>query len=102
MSAASDRKAMRQILPAYSLLTIPQLALFLGCGEDVAREMVDDSTIPSVRVGKRRHVDPIDAAVHVLADREGITAGEYWRIHGEATVDHVKRYVVRIRKMIAA
>lgn len=102
MSVASERKAMREILPAYSLLTIPQLAAFLGCSEDVAREMVDEGVIPSIRVGKRRHVDPIDAVVHVLADREGISAADYWERHGEATADHVRRYVARIRKMPAA
>lgn len=102
MSVASERKAMRDLLPTYSLLTIPQFARFLGCSEDTAREMVDDGVVPSVRVGKRRHIDPIDAIVHVLADREGVTAADYWRIHGEATADHARRFIVRVRKVQAA
>jgi len=93
---------MRDVLPTYSLLTIPQLAAFLGCGDDVARQMVDDGMIPSVRVGKRRHVDPIDAAVHVLADREGITAAQFWALNGDGVADLVRRYIARIRKVQAA
>lgn len=102
MSVASERKAMRELLPEYSLLSIPQLAAFLGVGEDVARAMVADRIIPSVGVGKRRQVDPMDAVVHVLAEREGVTAAAYWERHGEATADHVRRYVARIRKVQAA
>lgn len=102
MSQASERKAMADVLPAYAMLNVPKLAAFLGCSEDIAREMVDDGTIPSVRVGKRRHVDPVDAAVYVLAERDGVTAAAYWERHGEATVDHVRRYVARIRKLVAA
>jgi excisionase family DNA binding protein len=102
VSEASDRKAMRAVLPTYALLTIPELAAFLGCSNDIARVMVDDGTIPSIRVGKRRHVDPIDAAVHVLAEREGVTASAFWEKHGDAVADHVRRYVARIRRVTAA
>ncbi len=102
MSQASERKAMRELLPQYSLLTVPELGKFLGVGEDVARGMVDDGTIPSVRVGKRRHVDPIDAVVYVLAEREKVTTEDYWRRHGEATADHVARYLSRIRRVRVA
>ena len=101
MSIASERKAMRQLLPQYALLSIPELAKFLGVGEDLARDMVKDGTIPSVPMGKRRHVDPMDAVVHVLAGREGVTAAAYWERHGEATADHVRKYIVRIRRFMA-
>lgn len=93
---------MRELLPAYSLMSIPELGKFLGVGEDVARAMVQDKTIPSVGVGKRRQIDPMDAVVHVLAEREGITAAAYWERHGEATADHVRKYVARIRRVQAA
>lgn len=102
MSVASERKAMRQLLPAYALLSIPELGKFLGISEEIARGMIKAGTIPSVKVGERRHVDPMDAVVHVLAEREGITAAAYWERHGEATADHVRRYIARIRKVQAA
>lgn len=102
MSLASERKSMCDLLPTYSMLTIPQLAAFLGCSDDIARDMVDQGVIPSVRVGKRRHVDPIDAVVHVLAEREGLTPQAYWERHGESTSEHVRRYVARIRRVQAA
>lgn len=101
MSIANERRSMVELLPAYALLTIPQLAAFLGCSEDVARDMVDEKVIPSVRVGQRRHVDPMDAVVHVLADREGITAAQWWSLYGEQGVELVKRHVTRIRKLVA-
>lgn len=99
MSLASERKAIADVLPEYALLSIPKFAAFLGCSEDVARQMVEDGVVPSVTVGKRKHVDPIDAAVYFLAEREGITAAAYWEKNGEATVDHVRRLVARIRKV---
>jgi hypothetical protein len=101
VSRAQERKAMREALAGYSLMGIPELASFLGCSEDVARGLVDRREIPSVPVGGRQKVDPMDAAVHVLAGREGMSAEEYWDRHGEATADHVRRYVARIRKAIA-
>lgn len=93
---------MAEILPSYAMMTVPQVGLFLGCSEEVAREMVAEGVIPSVVVGQRRHVDPIDVVVHVLAGREGIPASVYWDRHGEATTDHVRRYIARIRKVLAA
>lgn len=102
MSLASERKTMREILPSYALLSIPELGAFLGVGEGVAREMVQAGAIPSVGVGKRRQVDPMDAVVYVLAEREGVTAAEYWRVHGEAVAEHVRRYIARIRRVTAA
>lgn len=102
MSVASERKAMRELLPAYALLSVPELANFLGVGEDLARDMVADGTIPSVPVGKRRQVDPLDAVVHVLAGREGITAAAYWERHGEQTAELARKYIARIRRVLAA
>lgn len=102
MSAAAERKAMREILPAYALMTIPEVARFLGCSEEVARAMVDDRTLPSVQVGQRRHVDPIDVAVHVLAGRDGIDAAAFWERHGEQTAELARKYVARVRRMLAA
>lgn len=92
---------MRETLAGYSLMGIPELAAFLGVSDTVARDMVDRGDIPSVPVGGRKKVDPMDAAVHVLAGREGLTATAYWERHGEATADHVRRYVARIRKIMA-
>lgn len=101
VSLAADRKAMREILPAYALMSVPEVGRFLGVGEDVAREMIDAGVIPSVKVGKRRHVDPIDLAVYVLAERAAMTADAFWAEHGEQAVDLAKRYVARIRRWVA-
>lgn len=101
MSLASDRKAIREILPEYALLSLPELGRFLGVSEEVARDMVDSKAIPSVRVGQRRMVDPMDAVVYVLAEREGITAAAYWELHGEQTAELARKYVARIRRMVA-
>lgn len=101
MSVASERKAIRDLLPAYSLMSIPDLAHFLGVSEDVAREMVEDKVIPSIRVGSRRMVDPMDAAVYVLAEREGVSVEDFWDAHGDAAVDLAKKYFARVRRFVA-
>lgn len=101
MSLAADRAAMRDVLPRYALLSAPEMARVLGCGEDVAREMLETGIVPSVRVGKRRHVDPIDLAVYILAERAGMTAEAYWAQHGDQAVELAKRYVARIRRWVA-
>lgn len=93
---------MRELLPAYALLGTTEVAAFLSVGEDVAREMIDAGTIPSVRVGKRRMVDPVDLVVYVLAEREKMTAEAYWQLHGEQTAELARKYVARIRKVVAA
>ena len=98
MSRAQERKAMRETLAGYSLMGIPELAAFLGASEAIARDMVERGVIPSVLVGERQKVDPMDAAVHVLACRENISAAAYWERHGEATAELVRRYVARIRR----
>jgi hypothetical protein len=109
MSRASERKAMVETLAGYSLMGVPKLAAFLDCSEAVVRALVDDGVIPSTRVGGRSKVDPMDAAVHLLAGREGLftSAGHpdhaaYWTRHGEATAEHVRRYVTRIRRATGA
>lgn len=101
MSIASERRSIVDLLPAYALLSIPQLAAVLGCGEDVAREMVDAKVIPSIRIGARRMVDPMDAAVYVLAEREGVSVEDFWDAHGDAAVDLAKKYFARVRRFVA-
>ena len=32
---------------------------------------------------------------------EGVTVEAYWEEHGEASVDHARRYIRRIRKLLA-
>lgn len=102
MSVAAERKALRDLLPRYALMSAPEVGAFLGVGEDVARDMIDAGTIPSVRVGKRRMVDPIDLVVYVLAEREGVTSAQFWAIHGEATAELAAKHVARIRRVLAA
>lgn len=99
MSIASERKRFREALAGYSLMGIPEVASFLDCSEPVARQMVADEVVPSVKVGKLWKVDPLDVAVYVLASKAGITAEEYWTMHGEATPEHARRLVQRIRKL---
>lgn len=101
MSVAAERKAMRDVLPEYALLPIRELAAFLGASEDIARRMVDAGTIPSVRVGKRRLVDPMDAVAYVLAEREGMTAAQWWAITGDAAIEQIRRHVQRIKRLVA-
>lgn len=101
MSTSSDRKAMGETLATYSLMSITQIAAFLGCSYPVAKAMIDDETIPSIPVGKSRKVDPIDLIVHELAGREGISRVEYWVRHGEAVAELARTHYVRIRKLQA-
>lgn len=101
MSQAAERRSMVELLPAYSLMSIPQLAKHWGCSQDVAREMVDSGKVPSIRIGGRRMIDPMDVAAYELAEREGITAAELWEKHGDATIDLMKKHVSRIRRLVA-
>ena len=106
MSKDAERKAMKDTLAAYTLMRVRELAGFLGCGEQHARDLLKAGKIPSVNIGlgtrPEYRVDPLDAAVWKLAGLEGITTEAYWELHGEATVDHAKRFMVRIRKLAAA
>lgn len=102
MSKASERAAWREALAGYSLMSLPEVARFLNVAEKVVRGMVRGRVLPSVTVGGREKVDPLDLAVHVLAEREGVTAEQYWDRHGEATPEHARRMYARIRKLQAA
>lgn len=92
---------MAEHLAAYSLMSVAQVAHLLGCSEQVAKDMIDSGEIPSVPVGKRRKVDPLDAIVHLLAGREGVTTEEYWQLHGQAVPDLARECYHRIRTMQA-
>lgn len=107
MSRASEMKAMGLALSQYPLMTVGELAAFLQCSDDHARGLLEDGTIPSCDIGRgSRHeyrVDPIDVAVHLLAGREGITAGEFWERHGpQGTPEACQRLLARIRRAPAA
>ena len=94
---------MCETLAAYSLMGIAEFAELLSVSVPTARQLIDSGAIPSVPVGKtRRKVDPIDAVVHILAGREGLTPTEYWRVHGDQTPEYVRKYIARVRKVLAA
>lgn len=97
MSVSSERKRVRETLAQWSLMTVHEVAAFLGVHEDTARSL----PLPWVQVGRQKKLDPLDLAVHVLAEREGLTAEDYWDRHGEETPAHARRYVTRIRKAVA-
>lgn len=97
MSEATERQSMREALCAHSLMGVTELAGFLGVTPEIARGMVERKEIPSVQVGRRRRVDPVDAAVYVLAGREGCTVEEYWRRHGETTMERAMKYAKALR-----
>lgn len=105
MSTSTERKAMREVLASWSLMTPQELAGFLSVSEDRVHRLLDAGKIPSVDrgTGSRRSlaVDPIDAAVFVLAGQEGMTSEEFWGRHGEAAVDRARKYIERVRKMVA-
>lgn len=105
MSASTERRAMRDVLASWSLMTPGEVAALLSVSEDQVQRLLEAGRIPSVNrgCGSRRSlaVDPIDAAVYVLAERDGITSEAYWERHGEAAVDRARKYVDRVRKMVA-
>ena len=107
MSKASELKAMRDTLTMYPLMTAHQFAQFLGCSDDQARDTLKSGRLPFVNIGlgskPRYRIDPIDAAVFLLAEREGVSAEEFWDTHGqEGTPELCRRLVTRIRKLQAA
>ena len=107
MSEASERKAMADAMSGYPLMTVKQLQGFLACGDDHVRGLLEDRAIPPIDIGRgQKHewrVDPIDVAVYVLAQREGITPAEFWERHGpEGTPEACRRMLARIRRAIAA
>lgn len=102
MSRASERAQVGRTLATYSLMGVGQVAACLGCSDVVAMAMVDDGTIPSVPVGRRKMVDPLDLIVHILAGREGCTAKAFWEKHGEAVPELAREHYTRIRKLLAS
>ena len=93
---------MVDALTNYPVMSIPELAGFLNRSIGLARELVDDGTIPSFPVGKRKYVDPLDAIVYKLSGKEGVSAEEYWARHGDAVVDHARRYFWQIVRLQGA
>ncbi len=57
---------------------------------------VGDSTCRAI-LGRRL----LHLCIYMLAQEEGRTVEEYWEEHGEAGVDHARRYIKRIRKLLA-
>lgn len=101
-SRSAERTRVREALAAYSLMTVSELASFLNKSPESVRRLLRESRIPWVNVGVGRRsdprVDPVDAAVFVLAEREGISAHEYWTKYGlKVCAERVGRYLTRIR-----
>jgi hypothetical protein len=74
-------------------MSVPEFARFLGVSPDTALGIVERGEVASVPVGRRKRIDPIDAAVFVLAGREGVSFAEFWKVHGEATEERARRYI---------
>lgn len=106
MSKSTELKAMRDTLAMYPLMTAHQFAQFLNCSDDHARELLKSGKVPFNDIGlgskPEYRIDPIDAAVFHLSQREGITSEEFWTKHGpEGTPEHCRRLVTRIRMVQA-
>lgn len=103
MSRASERKRMIEAMAGYSLMSIPDAAALMGCDEDTMHRFIADGVIPTITVGKRQKVDPIDVAVHVLAEKEGTTSAAYWTRYGEAVAaKNARRYCMRVGMFMGA
>lgn len=102
MSVASERKAIRDLLPKYCLISIEQCGKLWDCDGATAQKTIEEFHIPTVKVGSRFKVDPVDAAVHILAQREGITFGQYMEKYGDAAAENAGRYFGRVRRFLAA
>lgn len=102
MSRAAERMHMTETLAAYSLVSVKQAAHFLDCSDTQVRKLIKAGVLPAIRVGDMLKLDPIDLAVHVLAEREKVSREAYWARHGEATPEHARRYVARVRKVTEA
>lgn len=101
MSQAAERKSWSELLPAYALMSVPQLAKHWDVSQDVVRQMLDSRVLPSIRIGGRRMIDPMDVAAYELAEREGITAAQFWADRGESAIDEIRKHVARIRRLVA-
>lgn len=107
MSVASDRLALRDALVDYPLMTVRELSSFLRCSVDHARGLLEDGVIPFVDIGRgaRREyrIDPVEAAVFVLRQAEGLSRDEYWSTHGpNGTVERCRQLLNQIRRVAAA
>ncbi len=107
MSNASDRKQAREALAEYSLMTVRELSHFLNKSPESVRRLLRDSRIPWINVGSGKRidarVDPVDATVFVLAEREGLSISEYSTKHGLAgCADQAQRYLARVRRAQSA
>lgn len=106
MSIASERKALREALVSYPLMTVQHLASFLECSADHTRGLLEDGAIPFCNIGrgKRREyrVDPVEAAVFLLRQAEGLTRDEFWEKHGpNGTTELCRQLLNRIRRTAA-
>jgi hypothetical protein len=93
MSLASERKSFRETLAAWSLLTTAEVAKVLHVSTDTARRL----DLPWIKVGSQYRLDPIDLAVHMLAEKRGATAEALWEEHGDETPRHARSYIRQIR-----
>lgn len=105
MSKASERRAAKDTLALYPLMTVPELAAFLSCSTDHARGLCEDRVIPCSNIGRgqRREyrIDPFQAAIYQLAQEEGLSVDEYWERHGpEGTPERAARFVARARQIM--
>ncbi len=68
MSKASERKALREALVGYPLMTVNQIASFLSMKPEKVRRLLEARAIPNkdVGLGKNRQyrADPMDVAVY--------------------------------------
>lgn len=97
MSRASDRKRMIENLAGYSLMGVPQVCAVLDCSEETLKTMVDRKTLRPIMVGKRWKFDPVDVAVYMLAQKDGISSAEYWERYGPGRAcENARNYFVKL------
>ena len=102
MSDSSEARQMRRILSDHALLSIPEVAEALSCSAPTAVATIERNQIPTIGVGDRRKVDPLDLYLYIVAEREGRTVEQYIDAHGEATaVENAKSYYRRVRRFVA-
>jgi hypothetical protein len=102
VSRASERKNMVQAIAGYALMGVPEFARLLDVDDDVAHGIVDSGAIPSLLIGKRKKLDPVDVAVYVLAVKERCSMPEYWQRYSEADVLENARRFYRHARTVAA
>lgn len=104
MSRESERKRMREAMAAYTLLTTAEVAHIIRRSPETARARMKKGTLKCVRIGGDYLMDPLDLAVHILAEREGVSFEEFWEAHEEndEIVDLTRAMIRRWRKLDAA